>query len=221
MEHDKTKVQEDILQRQSSLETEKIILTDADGCLFNWNCTFNQFMVDHGYTIVPGEEENYSVRKRFGIAENVKMNFIKEFNHSDRIRELPPHADAVENVARLHDEGYKFICITSLSEKPSAHKYREENLKDVFGGAIDELHCLRIGVHKGEKLKEWEGSNLFWIEDHVSNAVAGARLGLRSIVIDHVYNKTYNKDDHLLHARTSEHEPWSDIYEIVKGAENG
>ena len=46
----------------------KIILTDADGCLFNWNCTFNQFMFDeYGFEILPGEEENYSVAERFGI----------------------------------------------------------------------------------------------------------------------------------------------------------
>ena len=60
---------------------------------------------------------------------------------------------------------------------------------------------------------------MFWIEDHVSNAVAGANLGLRSIVIDHVYNKKYDANDHVLYARTSEETPWADIYEIIKGAE--
>lgn len=202
------------------MDKEKIILTDADGCLFNWNCTFNQFMIDKGYHIVPGEEENYSVAKRFGLNSDVKMNFVKEFNHSDRIRNLPPHADAKEFVAKLNSEGYKFIVVTSLSQKPSAHEYREHNLKEQFGDAIIGLHCLRIGVHKAEKLKQWQGSNMFWIEDHVSNAVAGAKLGLRSIVIDHVYNTRYDLEDHLLYARTSQDEPWADIYEIIKGAEN-
>lgn len=198
---------------------EKIILTDADGCLFNWNCTFNQFMVDKGYTIIPGEEENYSVEERFGLTFDGKMDFIKEFNHSDRIRHLPPHADAKKYVAKLNDEGYKFIVVTSLSEKPSAHDHRTHNLKEHFGDAIIGLHCLRIGVHKAEKLRQWEGSNMFWVEDHVSNAIAGSKLGLRSIVIDHVYNTRYDQDDHLLYARASQDTPWADIYEIVKGAE--
>lgn len=198
----------------------KIILTDADGCLFNWNNTFNEFMVERGFEIVPGEEENYSVETRFGLNDyDHKMNLIKAFNHSDRIANLPPHADAKEYVAKLNDEGYKFICITSLSEKPEAYEYRMHNLQEHFGDAIIELHCLRIGVHKGHKLKDWQDSNLFWIEDHVSNAIAGARLGLRSIVIDHVYNLNYNQDDHLLYARTSQETPWEDIYQIVKGAE--
>lgn len=199
---------------------EKIILTDADGCLFNWNCTFNEFMQGKGYTIIPGEEENYSVQKRFGFSHDMKMDFIKEFNHSDRIRSLPPHADAKEYVAKLNSEGYKFIVVTSLSEKPSAHDHRTHNLNEHFGDAIVGLHCLRIGVHKADKLQQWEGTNMFWIEDHVSNAVDGAKLGLRSIVIDHVYNIEYSQDDHLLYARTSQDTPWADIYEIIMGAEN-
>lgn len=203
------------------METEKIILTDADGCLFNWNDAFNQFMIDRGYEIIPGEEENYSVEQRFGLdGYDHKMNFVKEFNHSDRIRDLSPHADAKEYVAKLNGEGYKFIVVTSLSQKPSAHAYREHNLKEHFGDAIIGLHCLRIGVHKANKLEQWSGTNMFWIEDHVSNAVAGAKLGLRSIVIDHVYNTRYCQDDHLLYARTGQDTPWADIYEIVKGAEN-
>lgn len=201
------------------MKDKRIILTDADGCLFNWNNSFNEFMVDSGFEIVPGEEENYSVAERFDLEPGIKMDFIKEFNHSDRIADLPPHADAQEYVAKLNDEGYKFVCITSLSEKPSAWDHRFDNLQKYFGDAIIDLHCLRIGVHKAKKLEEWKGSNLFWIEDHVGNAVAGAKLGLRAIVIDHVYNTQYNVDDDLLYARTTKETPWADIYEIVKGAE--
>lgn len=201
--------------------TGKIILTDADGCLFNWNSAFNSFMLDaHGFEVIPGEEENYSVEERFDIDFDGKMNFIKEFNHSDRIRYLQPHADAKEYVAKLNEEGYKFIVVTSLSAKASAHEHRTHNLNEHFGDAIIELHCLRIGVHKAEKLKQWKGSNMFWIEDHVDNAIAGSRYGLRSIVIDHPYNTQYDQDNHLLYARTSENTPWADIYEIITGAEN-
>jgi len=157
--------------------------------------------------------------ERFGLAPGTKMNFIKEFNHSDRIAKLPPHADAQEYVAKLNEEGYKFICITSLSEKPSAYEYRMRNLEEHFGDAVIDLHCLRIGVHKGEKLKEWKDTDMFWIEDHVSNAIAGAKLGLRAVVIDHAYNAQYYEDDHLLYARTSQATPWADIYELIKGAE--
>lgn len=199
--------------------TSKIILTDADGCLFNWNEAFNNFMQENGYDAIPEEVDNYSVQARFGIEADVKMGLIKKFNHSNRIANLEPYADAKEYVDKLNAEGYKFIVITSLSEKPSAYDHRAANLKECFGDAIIGLHCLRIGVHKGEKLKQWQGTNQFWIEDHVENAAAGAKLGLRSIVIDHPYNVDYDHHDHLHYARTSKETPWADIYEIIKRVE--
>lgn len=201
------------------MNNDRIILTDADGCLFDWNFSFNEFMKEKGYSTIAGEEDNYSVQDRFGISSDVKMDFIKEFNHSDRIGRLSPHKDAKKYVAKLNSEGYKFIVISSLSEKPSAYDYREQNLKTEFGDAIIDLHCLRIGVHKSDKLKEWKDTNLFWIEDHVLNAVSGAKLGLRSIVIDHPYNLGYDLDNDLLYARTTCETPWEDIYEIIIGAE--
>lgn len=199
--------------------TDRIILTDADGCLFNWNAAFNKFMHEEGFTAIPEEVDNYSVMARYGIESHVKMDMVKEFNHSDRIANLEPYADAKEYVDLLNSEGYKFIVITSLSEKPSAYDYRAQNLEECFGDAIIGLHCLRIGVHKGRKLRQWQDTGLFWIEDHVENAAAGARIGLRSIVIDHPYNVDYDHHDHLHYARTSKETPWADIYEIIKGAE--
>jgi len=198
---------------------DKIILTDADGCLFNWNEAFNEFMHESGFTAIPEEVDNYSVMDRYGIASHIKMDMVKEFNHSDRIKSLKPYADAQEYVARLNSEGYKFIVITSLSEKPSAYDCRAQNLEECFGDAIIGLHCLRIGVHKGQKLQQWKDTGLWWIEDHVENAAAGAKLGLRSIVIDHPYNVGYDQHDHLHYARTSKETPWADIYEVIKGAE--
>ena len=65
--------------------TERIILTDADGCLFNWNVAFNKFMNENGFTAIPEEVDNYSVMARYGIESDVKMDMVKEFNHSDRI----------------------------------------------------------------------------------------------------------------------------------------
>ena len=103
--------------------TSKIILTDADGCLFNWNEAFNNFMQENGYDAIPEEVDNYSVQARFGIEADVKMGLIKKFNHSNRIANLEPYADAKEYVDKLNAEGYKFIVITSLSEKSSICKH--------------------------------------------------------------------------------------------------
>ena len=197
----------------------KIILTDADGCLFHWNAQFNLFMHEKGMPPIPNTEDIYSVITRFGVEVSHKAELVKEFNHSDYIRDLHPFADARKYVAKLNEDGYKFIVITSLSDDPDAFDNRAHNLRKHYGDAIMELHCLPMGIHKGEFLKRWKDSGLFWIEDHVENAAAGADLGLRSIVIDHPYNTTFTKHDHKLTARVNYATPWSEIYELVKEAE--
>ena len=197
----------------------KIILTDADGCLFHWNAQFNLFMHEKGLPPLPNTEDIYSVITRFEVEAERKAELVREFNHSDYIRDLHPFADAREYVAKLNEDGYKFIVITSLSDDPGAFDNRAHNLKKHFGDVVVELHCLPMGIHKGEFLKRWKDTGLFWIEDHVANAAAGADLGLRSIVIDHPYNTQFTKHDHKIHARVSYATPWREIYEIIKEAE--
>lgn len=199
---------------------DKIILTDADGCLFHWNAHFNLFMHEKGYPPIPSTDDNYSIIKRHDCTYEDGRKFVTEFNHSDYIRDLHPFADARKYVSKLNEEGYKFIVITSLSDDPRAFDNRAHNLKKHFGNAIIELHCLPIGADKSEFLQRWKDTGLFWIEDHVSNAAAGADVGLRSIVIDHPYNTKYTIHDHKLTARVSYASPWKEIYEIIKAEEN-
>lgn len=198
---------------------EKIILTDADGCLFHWNAHFNLFMHEKGLPPIPNTEDNYSVLTRFGVEPGHKAELVREFNHSDYIRDLHPFADARKYVRRLNDDGYKFIVVTSLSDDPDAYDNRAHNLEKHFGDAILELHCLPIGIHKGDFLERWKDSGFYWIEDHVENAAAGADLGLRSIVIDHPYNTAFVQHDRKLHARVSYATPWYEIYTIIKAEE--
>ena len=198
----------------------KIILTDADGCLFHWNAQFNLFMHEKGLPPLPNTEDIYSVIKRFEVQAKHKAELVKEFNHSDYIRDLHPFADAREYVAKLNEDGYKFIVITSLSDDPDAYDNRAHNLRKHYGDAVIELHCLPMGIHKGEFLKRWKDSGYFWIEDHVENAAAGADLGLRSIIIDHPYNTMFTKHDNKIYSRVGYATPWREIYDIVKEAEN-
>jgi len=197
----------------------KTILTDADGVLFHWNAHFNLFMHERGFPQIPDTEDNYSLAKRHGCSWEDGRKLVTEFNHSDYIRDLHPFADARHYVRKLADEGYDFIVITSLSDDPKAFDNRTHNLRKHFGNAVKELHCLPIGLHKGEILKRWEGTSLFWIEDHVENAAAGADLGLRSIVIDHPYNARYVQHNDKLTARVGYAQPWKEIYELIKATE--
>ena len=202
------------------MEENKIILTDADGCLLTWNSSFNLFMHERGYPSIPGRETNYSLAKRHNVSEDYRVKCIEEFNCSEYIKDLHPFADAREFVAKLNEEGYKFIVITSLSDDPVAYDYRAQNLEEAFGDAIIELHCLPLGESKAEMLTRWKDTGLFWIEDHVESAADGAKLGLHAIVIDHPYNERYVQHNSILRARVGHETPWQEIYEIIKGSED-
>jgi len=191
----------------------KTMLVDADGVLFNWEYAFNLYMEEHGFETVDNAKLIYSIGVRYDIPEKQGKTMIKHFNESAMIGFLPPLRDAVEYVTRLADEGWEFICITSLSTNKYAQKLREKNLSKMFGeGTFKEVICLGTGADKDKVLQKFEGSNLWWIEDKVENALAGEAVGLRPLVMEHGYNMNDN--------RVRRVKNWNEIYNIVKGEEN-
>jgi FMN phosphatase YigB (HAD superfamily) len=188
----------------------KTMLVDADGVLFNWEYAFNLYMEEHGFEMVDDAKLIYDIGIRYDIPEKQGKTMIKHFNESAMIGFLPPLRDAVEYVTKLVDEGWEFICITSLSTNKYAQKLRRKNLDKLFGcGAFKDVICLSTGADKDRVLEQFEGSNLWWIEDKVENAHAGERIGLRALVMEHGYNM---KDDSVRRVKN-----WKEIYEIVTG----
>lgn len=190
---------------------EKVILTDADGVLFNWEYAFNVWMEQHGFEPVPGGALNYNIGDRYNISNNQGHKLIKMFNESAAIGFLPALRDAVYYVKRLHEEhGYEFHCITSLSLDPNAYKLRKMNLDKLFGDtAFTRLVCLDTGAHKDEALAEYKDTGLVWIEDKPENAEAGLNAGLKPIVIEHGHNMYYH-NEHIPVVKN-----WKEIYQLL------
>ena len=172
----------------------KVILTDADGVLLNWEYAFCTWMEQHGYTQIVNGNHEYDIAKRFGITKDEAFAKVLIFNESAAIGFLPALRDAMYYVKRLHEEhGYTFHCITSLSLDPNAKKLRQMNLEKLFGPtAFTVLECLDTGADKDAALEKYRDSGLYWIEDKVSNAVLGKELGLRSILVEHGFNMKEN-----------------------------
>lgn len=188
----------------------KTMLVDADGVLFNWEYAFNLYMEEHGFEEVEGARLMYNIGERYNISNNQGHTMIRHFNESAMIGFLPALRDAVEYVTKFADEGWDFICITSLSKNKYAQKLRKKNLDKVFGeNTFKELICLGTGADKDKILQRFEGSNLWWIEDKVENAQAGANVGLRPLVMEHGYNMHDNSFTRVKN--------WSEIYDIVTG----
>ena len=187
----------------------KIILTDADGVLLDWEYAFNVWMEQHGFTLQ--EPLKYNIGKRYGIDMEQGKKLIKVFNESAAIGFLPALRDAMYYVKRLHEEhGYVFHCITSLSKDENAQELRKMNLRKLFGNtAFDRFVFLDTGADKDEALAEYKGSGYIWIEDKVDNALVGANLGLRSYLMEHGHNMDHKNTKY----RSLKN--WKEIYELV------
>ena len=170
---------------------EKVILTDCDGVLFDWEYSFGQWMKKHGYEIlVPN---NYKVRIKYGLEKDEADRLVRMFNESAWIRKLPPLRDVIKYVKKLHeDHGYVFHAITSLSDDYYAQHLRTKNLIEMFGPSVFEKFIyLDTGADKDEALEEYKDSGCYWIEDKPENVDLGIKLGLNGILVQHQHNADY------------------------------
>jgi uncharacterized HAD superfamily protein len=194
----------------------KIILTDADGVLLDWEYAFDVYLQTHGFNKVEGGELKYDIGKRYWIDKEQGKKLIKIFNESAAIGFLPPLRDAMYYIKRLHEEhGYIFHCITSLSKDKNAQELRKMNLKKLFGkNAFDKFIFLDTGADKDSVLEKYRDTGYFWIEDKIDNAEVGHRMGLNSLLMEHGHNIDYNNPN------IPRVQNWKEIYERIVGLDN-
>jgi hypothetical protein len=194
----------------------KIILTDCDGVLCNWEYSFDVWMQQHGFNKVDGGDLKYDISKRYGIDKEQGRKLIKIFNESAFIGFLPPLRDAMYYVKRLHEEhGYVFHCITSLTKDENACELRRMNLRKLFGEtAFEKFVFLDTGADKDEVLEPYRGSGLWWIEDKIINCEVGFDLGLKPLLVEHGHNMDYENSN------VPRVKNWKEIYERIVGAIN-
>lgn len=189
----------------------RIILTDADGVLLDWEYSFDVWMRQHGFNKVEGGNLKYNIGARYGIDMEQGKRLIKIFNESAHMGFLPPLRDAMYYVKRLHEEhGYVFHCITSLTKDENAQELRRMNLKKLFGEtAFEKFVFLDTGADKDEALEPYRGSGLYWIEDKIVNCQVGNELGLKSLLMEHGHNMDY-EDPAIPRVRN-----WREIYSLI------
>ena len=192
---------------------DRIILTDADGVLLDWEYAFDVWMQQHGFVKQDGGNLKYDIGKRYGIDMEQGKKLIKIFNESAHIGFLPALRDSMYYVKRLHEEhGYVFHCITSLSRDENACELRRMNLRKLFGkSAFEKFVFLDTGADKDEALKAYRGSGLWWIEDKIVNCQVGTINGLRSLLVEHGHNMDY-EDPEIPRVKN-----WREIYTHIVG----
>ena len=192
----------------------KVILTDCDGVLLDWEYAFDQWMKRHGYVAQNENGQVYKMGEKYGLSAQEAKKLIRMFNESATIRKIAPLRDAIKYVRKLHEEhGYVFHAITSLSDDQYAQHLRTKNLIELFGPTVFEKYVyLDCGADKDDALKVYEGTECYWVEDKPENVTVGAKLGLDALLMSHVYNKFSP-----VHGSVRRVQNWKEIYEIVTG----
>jgi FMN phosphatase YigB (HAD superfamily) len=191
----------------------KIILTDADGVILDWEYAFSVWMEQHGFKTVEDSQFKYDIGKRYGIEKEQAKKLIKMFNESAHMGFLPPLRDAMFYVKRLHEEhGYEFHCITSMSSDENAQALRKMNLRKLFGEtAFTKFIILDTGADKDEVLEKYRDKGYWWIEDKITNAEAGHSVGLKSLIMEHGHNMDFD------HPEIPRVKNWKEIYDKIVG----
>lgn len=189
---------------------EKVILTDCDGVLLDWEYAFTRWMIRHGYQ--PIDNTQYSMAKRFDLERPFSKKLVRMFNESASIRKVPPLRDAIKYVKKLHEEhGFVFHAITSQTDDEYAQHLRIKNLCELFGPSIFEKYViLDCGADKDNALIKYKDTDCYWIEDKPINACIGQELGLKSLLVAHEHNANAKLTDGVIRVNN-----WKEIYDII------
>ena len=201
----------------------RIILTDVDGVLLEWEHHFTKWMLQrtlfdergaryHPYRLLPNKENTYEMAERFGLSILEIRKLIREFNRSAWMGTQRPMMESQTWVKLLAAEGWTFIPITSQTSDIPAQQLRKRRLGELFGDHVfTNYHILGTGADKDSALAEFHNTGLYWVEDKPKNALAGLKYGLKPILIDHLYNRDFE------HPEIIRVNNWKEIHEILSG----
>ena len=207
----------------------RIILTDVDGVLLEWEHHFTEWMLQRSYfdnevgegyvgkkvypyKLLDDKQDTYEMAERFGLTKTEVRKEIREFNKSAWMGNQPPILESQTWVKLLAAEGWTFIPITSQTSDIPAQLLRKKRLGELFGDHIfTNYHILDTGADKDSALAEFHNTGLYWVEDKPKNAVAGLKYGLKPILIDHPYIRDFNHPEVI---RVSN---WKQIHSLLHG----
>ena len=201
----------------------RIILTDVDGVLLEWEHHFTKWMLQrtlfdergaryHPHRLLPDKENTYEMAERFGVTTDEIRKHIREFNRSAWMGTQRPMYESQTWVKLLAAEGWTLIPITSQTSDIPAQQLRKRRLGELFGDHVFvNYHILGTGADKDSALAEFHNTGLYWVEDKPKNAVAGLKYGLKPILIDHPYNRDFNHPEVI---RVSN---WKQIHSLLHG----
>ena len=193
---------------------DNVIVTDYDGVAAYWEHGFHMWMIANGYKIL--KKGFYNIEDMYNIPVEKADMLVQSFNESAALKRLPPVKDAIKYIRKLHeDHGYVFHCISAIPNTQDMYEARLENIHNLFGKtAFERLTLCGSSTNKKELLKEYKGTDCFWLEDLTKNAEYGLENDMRCILMNHHYNELDELDGRIKRVFN-----WSQIYSLIDGTE--
>lgn len=190
-----------------------LVLIDCDGVMLDWLSIFDSWMAEGDCQIINSSKNK--IFERYGLTKDAATEYVKNFNKSPDIAYLPPMPGARKYIRLLHFElGIKFRVITCIGENKNAFEMRKNNLRAVFGPAIDSVIPLPIKDTKENELTKYKDSGLFWIEDNIDNATVGYELGLKSVLMPNANKENFKFLEDCEHNLILI-ETWKEVYKFL------
>lgn len=164
---------------------DKVIYTDVDLTLLDFNAPFETFARERGYDIPHGATVGQAhLPDCFDIDPADAAKLVQEFFHAPTFGNLPPLEGAMQAVQRLYGAGWEFVAITACPD--FVHDRRHRNLIHVFGIEFRDVLYSGFGGCKKDILSGFTPS--VWVEDNVGHAEIGLELGYDTFLINQRHN---------------------------------
>ena len=194
-----------------------LIVTDVDGVLLDWENHFHNYMLSQGHRRAYDAEPSYWQEQHYPDLSKIEARkMVYHYNTSAWMLGIPSFRDARSGVARLYEEGYKFVAITAMGTDPFSRDARMINLEREFGyGVFEDVICTDMydPDSKRDALAKYGGYGRYWIEDKPANAVLGTEYGYKSVLMSHLHNEEFDESEHGIKRVSG----WSDICDLILG----
>lgn len=173
---------------------EKTIIVDCDEVLLAWTPGFLRHVIQSGFGIQPDHKGIWHEQFYHNPTKNVftledKNNAVEVFNNSQEFSQLQPYRDAVEGVKALVNIGYRIHVVSACGTSPTTMKFRIENLMTVFGSTtFRSFDFVGLGMPKQVKLRKWEDSGFFFVDDQLKNMACAIVTGLTPVLMHDEWN---------------------------------
>lgn len=167
--------------------TDKILLTDLDDTVLEWNSAFLPFLEDLGYVRYDRVTDSFLYEHMYDLSSQEINKLIEDFQHSCFFENLSPSNNAQEILPKFKEMGYKIVGISAAANTAISLKNRWLNISVHFPNTFDEIYHTSGSENKRPYLGRFKKA--VWVEDNHFCAIEGVNQGHDTYLITKPHNQ--------------------------------